>query len=153
MEEAEIAGGILGQRVGLLHDRETGAVKDAVSKAISDGVLTMANVKYAIIRGKDESELEDFYLTSAYETTINKHFSVALPNSLKGGRKKWSDRVGTWFTNNAQIWDDTVKAAVKARVAEAVASAPKKALSSQAKAPFDALVRLLKERLAGIVAV
>ncbi|MGO8930375.1 MAG: ATP-dependent nuclease [Limisphaerales bacterium] len=126
------------------HDR---AGKDAVEKAIADGVLTRADCKFALFRGKDESELEDFYSTKAYEAALSKHFSVTLPKPLIRGRKKWSDRVSSCFTASAQVWDDTTKAATKARVAEAVAANPKAALSASARAPFKALVQLLEDRL------
>jgi hypothetical protein len=127
------------------HDK---AGKEPVAKAIADGVLTKADVKFALCRGKSESELEDLYALSAYEGEIKKHFSVILVKPLMRGTKRWSERVADCFIKSGQTWDDTTKAAVKARVAETVAASPKTALNAATRGPFDALVKIIQERLA-----
>jgi putative ATP-dependent endonuclease of the OLD family len=129
------------------HDR---AGKTAVEKAIKDGVLTKADVKYALCRGKKESELEDLYLVATYEATLDKHFSVKLPKTLLRGKKKWSERIADCFAASGQTWDDTTKAAAKARVAEAIVASPKNALNPATRMPFDALVTTLEERIAAL---
>ncbi len=129
------------------HDK---AEKDAVDKAIKDGVLTKADVKYAICRGKIESELEDLYSFSAYEATLDKHFAVKLPKPLMRGREKWSERVADCFRASGQTWDDTTKAAAKSRVAEAMRENPKHALNPATRMPFDSLITTLEERIAAL---
>ncbi len=126
------------------HDK---AGKDPVAKAIADGVLTKADVKFALCRGKSESELEDLYALAAYEGEIKKYFSVTLVKPLMRGTKKWSERVANCFIKSGQPWDDTTKAAVKARVAETVAASPKSALNAATRGPFDALMKIIQERL------
>jgi predicted ATP-dependent endonuclease of OLD family len=126
------------------------AGKSAVEKAIGDGVLTKAEVKYAMCRGKDESELEDFYHQAVYEAAIDKHFSVKLVKPLMRGRKKWSDRMADCFQASGQIWDDAAKTAAKTFVAAEVAAAPKKALNHAIRKPFDALVAALEERVSAL---
>jgi hypothetical protein len=127
------------------HDK---AGRDAVAKATADSVLTKADVKFALCRGKRESELEDLYALSAYEGEIVKHFSVTLVKPLMRGTKKWSERVADCFIKSGQTWDDATKSAVKARVAETVAASPKTSLSAATRGPFDALVKVIQERLA-----
>jgi predicted ATP-dependent endonuclease of OLD family len=130
--------------VFLDHDN---AGKKGAEKAIADSVMTQADVKYAIMRGKNESELEDLYQLSAYAPVLNKYFSVSITKPDMKGAKKWSERMHDCFKAKGQTWDDTMKAAVKARVAEAIAADPGSALNESAKSPFKALLKLLEDRL------
>lgn len=126
------------------------AGQESAAKAIAEGLLLKGDIKYAMCRGKDESELEDFYLQSSYEAAIDKHFAVKLVKPLMRGRKKWSDRVAECFQASGQNWDDASKAASKGFVAAAVAAAPKSALNPATRKPFDALVTVLEEKLAAL---
>jgi putative ATP-dependent endonuclease of the OLD family len=126
------------------------AGKSAVSRAIAEGSLTKGEVKYAMCRGKNESELEDLYLLSIYAAAIDKHFAVKLVKPLMRGKKKWSDRMADCFQANGQIWDEASKAAAKGFVAAAVAASPKKSLNPGTRKPFDALVMALEERISKI---
>lgn len=126
------------------------AGRESVAKAIAEGLLAKGDVKYAMCRGKVESELEDLYLQSAYEAAIDKHFAVKLVKPLMRGQKKWSDRVADCFQASGQIWDDASKAASKNFVAAAVAAAPKSALNPSTRKPFDALVAVLEERITAL---
>jgi 5S rRNA maturation endonuclease (ribonuclease M5) len=123
------------------------AGKASVVKALTDRVLVAADVKYALCRGKDESELEDLYSLDFCEPIMKEAFGISLVKPLMRGRKKWSDRVGECFTKGGQLWDKGTKAAVKAKIASAVAQAPKLALQKSTRSPFDALVKILEEKV------
>ncbi|MBL9181867.1 MAG: AAA family ATPase [Verrucomicrobiaceae bacterium] len=123
------------------------AGKTAVEKALADRVLSKADVKYAMCRGKDESEFEDFYSLTFCEPIVKAVFGVDLVKPLMRGRRKWSDRVGECFKAQGQDWDDATKAAVKAKIAAAVAASPKLALQKATRDPFDALVKALEEKV------
>lgn len=123
------------------------AGKRAVEKALADRVLTKAEVKYAMCRGKDESEFEDFYSLAFCEPIVKAAFGVDLVKPLMRGRMKWSNRVGECFKAQGQVWDDATKAAVKAKVAAAVAVSPTLALQQATRGPFDALVKALEEKV------
>lgn len=123
------------------------AGKQAVEKAIADRVLIRANVKYALFRGKVESELEDFYSAEFCEMVTKSNFNVALVKPLMRGKRKWSERVGDCFQKSLQQWNDGVKATVKAQIAEAVAKAPKQALNKASRGSLDSLIKALEERV------
>jgi len=124
-----------------------GAGKKAVEKALADRVLSKADLKFAMCRGKDESELEDLYSLSFCEPVVKAAFGVDLVKPLMRGRRKWVDRVGECFQKQGQAWDDGTKAAVKAKIAAAVVASPNLALQKATRAPFDALVKALEERV------
>jgi len=123
------------------------AGKQAVEKAITDRVLLRANGRFALCRGKTESELEDFYSNEFCEAVVKTGFDVALVKPLMRGTKKWSERVADCFTKSGQQWNEGVKAAVKAQVAVAVAKSPKHALNKATRGPLDALAKALEERI------
>jgi putative ATP-dependent endonuclease of the OLD family len=123
------------------------AGKSAAAKAIADGVLAKADVKYAMCRGKVESELEDLYEVSFCQPIVKATFGVDLIKALMRGRSKWSQRVGECFQRQGQVWDDATKSAVKAKLAAAVVASPRHALRKSTRAPFDALVKILEERI------
>jgi hypothetical protein len=126
------------------------AGKKAVDKALTDRVLAKSEIKYAMCRGKDESEFEDFYSLTFYEPVVKAAFGVQLVKPLIRGRAKWTDRVGECFKAQGQVWDDPTKMAVKAKVAAAVAASPKLALQTATRGPFDALVKALEERVKSV---
>ncbi|MBE0540682.1 MAG: AAA family ATPase [Verrucomicrobia bacterium] len=80
------------------------AGKNAVEKALADRVLSKAEVKYALCRGKDESEFEDFYSLAFCEPIVKAAYGVDLVKPLMRGRKKWSDRAGECFKAQGQRW-------------------------------------------------
>jgi putative ATP-dependent endonuclease of the OLD family len=123
------------------------AGKKAVTKALADGVLKKAHVKFAICRGKNESELEDFYTLSFCQAVVKNAFGVDLVKPLMRGKAKWSERVGECFKAQGQHWDDGTKATVKLKIASAVATSPQLALQKTTRAPFDALVKVLEEMI------
>ena len=55
-------------------------------------------------------------------------------------------RLGSSFVSG-QLWNDGVKATVKAQIAEAVAKSPKQVLNKATRTPLDNLVRALEERI------
>lgn len=123
------------------------AGKESVHKAIQDNVITMADVKFATYRGKNESELEDFFDLSAYKDAIKQYFGVELTTSLMRGKNKWSKRIADCFTRLGQTWDDRIKKLAKGRVADAAIENAKIAINPSAKQTFSALVIALEERI------
>jgi putative ATP-dependent endonuclease of OLD family len=123
------------------------AGKNAVEKALADRILTKAEVKFAICRGRDESELEDLYLLEFCELIVQREFGISLVKPLMRGKKKWSTRVGECFQKGGQRWDDQTKSRLKSQIALAVSQSPGAALQKSTKAPFNALVKALEERI------
>jgi hypothetical protein len=54
------------------------------------------------------------------------------------------------FKGQGKVWNETIEADVKHRVAEAVAGSSAETLIPERRAPFDALVKALEERLGEI---
>jgi putative ATP-dependent endonuclease of OLD family len=123
------------------------AGKRAAETAIADRVLSKADVKYALCRGKAESELEDLYVLGFYEVIAGGSFGVTLVKPLMRGTKKWSDRVRECFLKAGQLWDDGTKAALKAQIASAVARSPKGVLQKSTRPLFDALVKSVEGKI------
>jgi putative ATP-dependent endonuclease of the OLD family len=127
------------------HDQ---AAKSSFEKARIQGLLTEADVTFAICEGMKESEIEDMFELAAYEQSILNKFDVGLGSSPKfRSSKKWSVRIQETFAQQGKIWDNRIEMEVKATVAEAVASDPSQALNSHKRSAFDALVKSLETRL------
>lgn len=122
------------------------AGRTAAESAQKTGILPMKRLKFTVCRGKDDAEFEDLFSPTIYEPVIKKDFGVTLIKPLTG-KQKWSDRVKGFFKAQGHQWDAALEAAVKLKVANAVAAAPKSALHPPNRSPFDALVKSLETML------
>jgi hypothetical protein len=123
------------------------AGRTAVDKASDDGLLKVADVTFAVCKGSPESELEDLYMRSKYESAVLQEFGVRLNVSEFRGNRKWSERMKSVFMSQGKSWSDKTKKEVKWIVAGAIASSPQKALIPQKRGAFDALVTALNDKL------
>ena len=147
----------LAYKVGLLGDAlcdcycfldHDHAAKSSFERARVQGLLTTADVTFAVCIGMKESEIEDMYELTAYEQLILNKFDVRLASSPKFRSSKiWSERIREAFAQQGKIWDDRIEMAVKGAVADAVALDPSHALNSHKRSAFDALVKSLETRL------
>ena len=65
-------------------------------------------------------------------------------------KKKWSDRVGNVFKASGKPWDDSVKMAIKAKLAGMVAAKPETALAIQKRGVIDNLGQTLLDKLGSL---
>ncbi len=65
-------------------------------------------------------------------------------------KKKWSDRVGNVFEASGKPWDDSVKMAIKAKLAGLVAAKPEAALAIQKRGVIDNLGQTLLDKLGSL---
>lgn len=124
--------------------------KEAVRKAIDEGILTLADLTYASCLGMAQSEFEDWYDSTLIAPTLGVAFGVPPASPYHTNtNKKWSDRMRDLFVASGKPWDHGVEMQVKWKVADAVAASPGAALLPARKSAFDALVGSLESKLGG----
>jgi putative ATP-dependent endonuclease of OLD family len=121
--------------------------RKSFQKANAEGLVEVKDVNFASVLGMKESELEDLYDLPFYKGLIWNTYKVPLDSPRFGGKKKWSDRMADVFKAAGKPWNDAVKADVKARVANLVASDSANALNQHKRAPFESLAASLIARL------
>lgn len=119
----------------------------AADKAINNGLLKVADIKYAILPGRRESEIEDLYNVSLYENFVLHKYGVSLKDPKFKIKRKWSERIAETFKHQGQRFGDKTETEIKMGVAELVALSPDKTLNDKIRSPFDALVVLLENRI------
>ncbi len=124
----------------------------AQQKAEQEGLLTTADVTFAICDGQDESEFEDMLDSALYASTIQNRYGVSILSPKFKGNAKWSDRLRAAFKHQGKTWSDAVQAKLKGEIAELVEANPATALNSHKRSAFDALVTALEAKLNAIVA-
>src|SRR5581483_10800491 len=84
--------------------------KEAVKKAIEQGVLTLADLTYTSCLGMTQSELEDWYDATLIAPALDATFEVpaASPHHTNT-KKKWSDRMEDLFIASGKPWDHGVE--------------------------------------------
>ncbi len=140
----EVIGSLCAVHAFLDHDR---AGIQGANQAKVDGRLSDADLNYATCDGMAESELEDLYDPSVYAAALASKYRVTLQPAKLRSNKKWSDRVANAFKLQGKHWDQSVELQVKGAVADAVAANPANAVNERRRAPLDALMRVLVERL------
>jgi hypothetical protein len=122
------------------------AGKQAMDKAILDGVLTPSACKMSICKGKNESEFEDCFDSKIYIKKVSSRFGVDLNKNEFKSNSKWSDRVKNCFMTQGVDWNDKVESTVKEIVAESIVENLGSSLLEHQRSSIDALVDSL-ERL------
>ena len=149
----------LGYKLGLLRDAlclwhcfldddESG--RQSFERAKADGLVSHADVHFSKCEDKSEAEIEDLYDPTVYESMLKNVYGVSIHHPKFKTARKWSDRMRDTFAGQGKQWNDTLRAEVKARVAETVAAKPAVAVLTSRRAPIDALVKALEDRLAEI---
>ena len=106
------------QYVVLLDNDKAGV--EAAKNAMSQGLLTTAQVRHTICNGLPEAELEDCIKPALYENVILNTFSVSIKVKDFKCNNKWSDRMKSVFLSNGIRWTDQVEKQLKLLVAEAI---------------------------------
>ncbi|HUW82150.1 MAG TPA: AAA family ATPase [Phycisphaerae bacterium] len=123
------------------------AGRDAFEKARLEGLVADAEVNFCIREGLNETEIEDLYDTSVYETLLQNKYGVSIKSPKFKGKKKWTDRIKACFRHCGKLWDHRVEVEVKSLVAQAVAKDPANALCPHHAATLDALIQVLEARV------
>lgn len=118
---------------------------DAGNKAIVDakekGILKDKEYIISACKGRSKSEIEDLIDTSAYIQLIIEEYGVRLDvPGFKGNTKQWSDRVREVFQNDGKIWNKSLEAEIKNRVAIKSASLGLASLNVHKANSIDSLV-------------
>jgi putative ATP-dependent endonuclease of OLD family len=124
----------------------------AQQKAEQEGLLTVADVTFAVCEALDESEFEDMLDSAIYGAMIQNRYGVSILSPKFKGNAKWSDRLRAAFKHQGKTWSDAVETKVKGEIAELVESNPASALNPHKRSSFDALVTALEAKLNAITA-
>lgn len=122
----------------LLDNDEAG--RSAYEKAKKDDNLKIKDLTFVNCSGMNNSEFEDCLNVELYKQMIHTEYGVLLTGRKFKNKNKWSDRVRDTFQQQGKPWNDSIKAEVKLKVAECVASKPKKALNPSKRNSIDALI-------------
>lgn len=124
------------------------AGKAAAEKAINDGLLTLAELRYAICNGSPESEFEDCIKSSVYSSMISNKYGVNLNTADFHSNKKWSDRVKACFLRQGATWNDKIEREIKYLVAESISGNSLSDILISEKSGFiDGLVQLIENMI------
>jgi predicted ATP-binding protein involved in virulence len=123
-----------------------GAAKRAIAAAKADGLLTDADLVMATCQGYSESEMEDLYDPEVYKQMLLNNYNVSTDHPKFRGAKPWSDRMAAVFASQGKVFAD-LEVMIKGQIAECVRLNPSSAVLSSRRGPFEALVRLLSDRL------
>jgi putative ATP-dependent endonuclease of OLD family len=123
---------------------------EAEQRAEKEGLVTMADVTFAIVPGLKESEIEDLYEEKLYSPMLQANYGVSTMSPKFHSNNKWSDRVRDIFKQQGKTWSDAIKVKIKAQVADLIELNASKALNQHKRGPFDALVKALENKLTAI---
>lgn len=123
---------------------------EAEQRARSQGLITVADVTLSICKGMKQSEIEDMYEESLYQSSLQAKYGVSILSPKFKGNDKWSERMKETFRHQGKPWSDQIEAAVKSDIAELVETNPAIALNQHKRDPFEALVTALERKLAQI---
>lgn len=101
----------------------------AVNKAIQNGLLTVAEVKFTTCPRKKEAEMEDLYNTNLYEDMVMRTYGVKLKGPKFRNNKKWSVRMRETFKHQGQRFGEATEIELKKKIADLVATDPGRALN------------------------
>lgn len=124
------------------------AGKVATTKAINEGLLTNAQLRYTICNGTPESEFEDCIKPSVYTGLIQNKYGVNLTSKEFHSNKKWSDRIKDCFLQQGALWNDKIEQDVKSLVAESISDDDlSNTLIPQKSGFIDGLVQLIEKMI------
>lgn len=121
--------------------------RSAAQISVAKAYLLPTEISMTSCRGAREAEIEDMYSVRTYAPAVASSFGVNLPSpAFNRSRSKWSGRMAAAFNEQGKDWD-AVAVQVKQTVAATVAADAADGLSTAMRAPFDALVQTLEQRL------
>jgi putative ATP-dependent endonuclease of OLD family len=117
------------------------AGRSGAKRAKLEGLLTDADVTFASVPGRRDTEFEDLLDLELYADSVFRKYNVDLRlGTFSRLRSKWSDRLSHAFIAAGQTWDDSVEQSVKNLLAEAVEANPKNSLKHELRGPVTSLV-------------
>ena len=120
---------------------------DAFDKAQMEGLVTLADVTFAIRDGLTESEIEDLYDEALYSPMLKNKYGVSTMAPQFKGNRKWSDRMCKTFKNQGKPWSDSIKMKLKREIADLVDASPSSALNEHHRGPIESLIAALELKL------
>ena len=105
----------------VLLDNDTAGI-EAAEKAISQGLLTLAQTRYTICQGSPEAELEDCIKPLIYKNAVLEKYNINIGVSEFKSNRKWSERMKNVFLSQGVRWTDQVEKQLKLLVAETIPS-------------------------------
>ena len=124
------------------------AGKNAFAKAEKDGLVSVANNTFILIKGFKQAEFEDCINLDLYRETVLLDYGVDLSKAEFRGNEKWSSRIKDCFMSHGKDMNDTLLARVKNTVAKQIERTPGAALHQSKRGSIDALVAALEKALA-----
>ncbi len=103
----------------VLVDNDSAGI-DAAEKAIRNGLITEAEIKYTTCPGSPEAEFEDCLQPSLYREIIREKYGVDVNCSQFRGNAKWSERMKQVFLSQGSRWTEIVESNVKMSVAQCI---------------------------------
>jgi 5S rRNA maturation endonuclease (ribonuclease M5) len=119
----------------------------AASNALDEGLLKEVDIHHSTCPSKKNSEWEDLVATELYETAVHHKYGVALRGPAFQNAKRWSERMSDTFQANGKVWNEKVRAEVKAMVANLVEENPGSAINPKIRGALDALRSALETKI------
>jgi hypothetical protein len=147
--ESLLGSGNLSYRLSQLRDTlcvthafldDDAAGRGSFERARAEGLITIAEVTFAVAAGQAESELEDLIAVETYANLVYDRYGVRLDGPGFRNARKWTVRMRDTFRRQGKPWNDQIEAEVKLAVAHAVAGSPDSALNDARREAFDGLV-------------
>ena len=107
--------------VVLLDNDEAGIT--AGEKAIQNGLLSEADLRYTICNGSPEAEFEDCLQPSLYENLLMDEFRIDINSPEFRGNKKWSERLKNVCLSQGVRWTETIEQKIKFAIAQNIPDA------------------------------
>ncbi len=122
--------------------------KTSVQRAVTEGLLTIADVTYTSCLGMTESEIEDWYNPALYVPVLAADYSLnATSPHFTSTKKKWTIRMKELFMSSGKGWDEKVEGTIKRRVADTVAANAAGAIHPARSDGMASLVGALEAKL------
>jgi hypothetical protein len=115
---------------------------------IDAGLFKQADVFYAKLPDRPDSEFEDLILPQSYVAAVKAAYGIELePHPAWKKKNKWSRRVAAVFHGTGKDWDATMERDVKALVAKQVETGGLATLAPPGRGIIKALANAVEARL------
>jgi AAA15 family ATPase/GTPase len=124
------------------------AGKEATAKALSDGVISVADYNLINVGGLQEAELEDVLDSAVYREDFSENYGVDPTTRLPAAAGlKWSDAMRKRFEASGKVWSAKLEMELKLWIANYAAKHIKTILIGARLSPIEAFAAALSEKL------
>jgi putative ATP-dependent endonuclease of OLD family len=124
------------------------AGRNGAKRAKLESLLTDADVTFASVLGRKDTEFEDLLDIALYAEAVGRKYNVDLRlGTFSRLKSKWSVRVAHAFTAAGQTWDDDVEHSVKNLLADLVEASPSASLKQELRGPVTSLSAVLTAKV------